>query len=440
MGKVWLVGANIIFWCSLFPRTLWYCLGFLFPEFMQKRVLKKILSQEGLSRDDFRVLQPASYDERHPCVSKKSIALVPTSGSSGCRKLIPYTEELLDAFQNAIAPWLFCLYVQCPFLFWKKQYWIISPPVQDMEQDASGIPVKYLDDGQYFSALQCMMLRWILGDIEDKSLGCISVWSASILRSRVVRGHLGTAVLSSWADGGCKKKDALIVQKTLGIRYLQPKGVMATECVITTPLLGGNCCLAYTSHFFEFLDSQGVLCEEKNLHIGEVYELVITTQGGFYRYKIGDRLRVTGMFLGRPTWSFEERTQTVDLRGEKLSEMFVADVCEQVFPEYSTDPAFVLFAPHLFLDGDLGYVLYTDRLVTTSQLERLEAGLCQSHHYKQCRDMGQLLALSQKRIACGLERYIEVCQKRQGCRIGDVKISILSQCDPWNEFDTPSSN
>src|SRR6266404_1584821 len=53
--------------------------------------------------------------------------LVPTSGSSGARKLIPFTAGLQQEFNAAIGPWLVDLQRQKPGLIGGPAYWSMTP-------------------------------------------------------------------------------------------------------------------------------------------------------------------------------------------------------------------------------------------------------------------------------------------------------------------------
>src|SRR5438552_398248 len=76
----------------------------------------------------------------------------------------------------------------------------------------------------------------------------------------------------------------------------------ASECVMAIPTTdrssGGA--LAYTSHFFEFIPERAIESSIPDtrfaweLETGQIYELVVSTSGGLYRYRIGDCVRVNG--------------------------------------------------------------------------------------------------------------------------------------------------
>lgn len=86
------------------------------------------------------------------------------------------------------------------------------------------------------------------------------------------------------------------------------------------------------SCFFEFIpqDDENAVSEEQgnpttltiaDLEQGKDYELVITNQSGFYRYRMGDIIRVTGFYHETPLIEFKYRKKnTVSLVGEKFTE------------------------------------------------------------------------------------------------------------------------
>ena len=92
-----------------------------------------------------------------------------------------------------------------------------------------------------------------------------------------------------------------------------------------------NYVLVPDSCFFEFIpmdgkDSQAGLDNPKTVLIDEVeegkdYELVITNQSGFYRYRMGDVIRIVGFYNESPMVVFKYRLKNiVSIAGEKFTE------------------------------------------------------------------------------------------------------------------------
>ena len=90
-------------------------------------------------------------------------------------------------------------------------------------------------------------------------------------------------------------------------------------------------CMIPKSCFFEFIpmDGKGAGTEEENpktllmdeLEDGKEYELVITNQSGFYRYRMGDVIKVIGFYNETPMIVFKYRKKNiVSIAGEKFTE------------------------------------------------------------------------------------------------------------------------
>ena len=107
-------------------------------------------------------------------------------------------------------------------------------------------------------------------------------------------------------------------------------GLRASEGTFSIPLRDGDPSgvLAVGGHAMEFLPASdqdpepgAVTLLADELEKGGLYRLVTTTSGGFYRYDLGDQVRVTG-FCGRtPEIAFERRSGAfLSATGEKVSE------------------------------------------------------------------------------------------------------------------------
>lgn len=84
--------------------------------------------------------------------------LVPTSGSSGAVKLIPWTDTLSRQFNQAIGAWVVDLYNQYPALKHGQCYWSISPAMPLQQEPGRVVPIGFDDDTQYLGG---WMSRWI---------------------------------------------------------------------------------------------------------------------------------------------------------------------------------------------------------------------------------------------------------------------------------------
>ena len=209
--------------------------------------------------------------------------------------------------------------------------------------------------------------------------------------------------------------------------HLQPKGLLATEAMVSVPITAaGGPVLAARSHFFEFLpqgeDSATLLAHE--LTEGETYEVVVTTGGGLYRYRLGDLVEVVSHHRRLPVLRFLGRADKVsDLVGEKLSEAFVA----ASFAAFGIE-GFAMLAPEA---DPPHYVLYTD-VPQPIIGERLDAALRESFHYDYARRVGQLGNIRVVLVEGDAQaRYLDACVAA-GQRLGDIKPVALALRGGWD--------
>jgi hypothetical protein len=243
-------------------------------------------------------------------------------------------------------------------------------------------------------------------------------------------------LISCWADGA-----AAPYAEELRRRFphvpLQPKGLLATEAFVSVPRAGfPGAVLAVTAHFFEFLTASGEPRLAHQLEKGSTYEVVVTTGGGFYRYRLHDLVEVVGFAGEAPCLRFAGKTDQVsDWFGEKLNEGFVAAVLERLFARHQLRPSFALLAPEPAA-GTLRYALYLELPGSPEPRglsEELDRALCESFHYAYCRRLGQLAPPRVAPVTDGAERYLRAC-RRQGRRLGDVKPAALHKDTHWGEW------
>ena len=243
--------------------------------------------------------------------------LQPTSGSTGGRKLIPYTRTLQRLLQRTIAAWIGDLFAGRAAVRRGRAYWSISPAFVPEPTTAGGLRIGFADDTEYLSGPERLAVRRVLAvppDVTDSGsvvafrrqtlahlvttpdLALISVWSPTFLlalvdelltatdevvdraatldpdradRARRILGSAGEpservaalwprlALISCWADGSSA---AFIprVEALFPTVELQPKGLLATEAFTSFPLLDRDgAALAARSHFFEFAPADG---------------------------------------------------------------------------------------------------------------------------------------------------------------------------------------
>ena len=140
----------------------------------------------------------------------------------------------------------------------------------------------------------------------------------------------------------------------------------ASECIMAIPTTDGSSggALAYTSHFFEFIPEGSI--ESTNpetrfaweLETGQIYELVVSTSGGLYRYRIGDCVRVNGFSGKVPLVEFLYRAgKTSSITGEKLTEYQVLEAARRAAPEGASGPQEFLCFPRSGADPHYGVLL-----------------------------------------------------------------------------------
>jgi len=239
-------------------------------------------------------------------------------------------------------------------------------------------------------------------------------------------------VISCWSDASSKPSIPALRALFPGVT-IQGKGLLATEGVVSIPLVGHDGSLAaVTSHFCEFLDRPGArphLLHE--LELGHEYSVLLTTGGGLYRYRLGDRVRVTGFAENTPLLEFLGKEDgTSDLCGEKLSPTFVSAILADLAKQHGIAPDFAMLAPSRLEKPR--YVLFLQGAAAHSDLAaRLDQRLAQNPHYAYCRRLGQLAAPRIFQIARGAaESYLRRCVSL-GQRAGVVKAVALHRLSGW---------
>ncbi len=403
-----------------------------------------------------------------------------TSGSTGGNKLIPYTQGLLDEFSAATGPWLFSLYRRHPGLLGTTSYWSLSPVTQGPQKTSGGLSIGIEDDTEYFDPLSAWALQKMLSvpqtvkkltDLEvwrlttarhllaDPALGFISVWSPSFLTLlfEAIQSHWDTLlaqlppgrarslrrlnrfipqevwprlqVVSCWTDGQAGSVLPALKHFLEEIK-IQPKGLLATEGVVSFPLslaepLPGPVA-AVGGPFLEFIDLEApqkrpALLTE--LRKDATYSPLLSTAGGFYRYALRDVVRCVGHWGALPCLRFEGKLdRTCDLVGEKLS----APEVEAAFQRLGIS-GFALLCPA----QPPHYRLYVEP-AELHLADRLDKILSESHHYGYARKLGQLGPVVAVPTQNGWRTY-EAALVARGARAGDIKPTPLDNRLFWRE-------
>jgi hypothetical protein len=415
--------------------------------------------------------------------------LIPTSGSTGAHKLIPFTAGSQREFGAAIGTWMVDLQHQSPGLLGGPAYWSVTPVLGGGTFEESTVPIGFDSDTAYLGGKRRRLMEAVMavppdvqhaGSIEAfryktllhllrcRELRLISVWHPSFLTLLLdaLPGHWeellndvaggaddslvplpGRAdqlrgadprrpvtlwpelrVISCWGNGAAALAWGEL-QRCFPNIWLQAKGLIATESFVTLPFRG-QYPPAIQSHFFEFIDAAGTVSPVEALHEGEEYEVVVTTGGGLWRYRLRDRVLVTGWLEKTPSLMFLARAGNVSDRfGEKLSEPFVAAVLRDMFR--SDSPRFALLAPD---EDDAGccYTLFVEGAAQTHWAGTLDEALRQNPHYAYCRDIGQLSTVRVFLIAARGFELFAARQGAQGARLGDIKPTALSVTTGWS--------
>jgi hypothetical protein len=236
-------------------------------------------------------------------------------------------------------------------------------------------------------------------------------------------------LISCWTSAQAKQASERLAAKFPGV-FLQGKGLLATEAPMTMPLIAAQGFVPMVSDvFFEFLDEQKNLKLLHELETGQEYEIVLTQRGGLYRYRIGDRVRVSKFYRATPCLEFTGRMDAVsDLVGEKLNEQFVQgclsrlsqqSAFQTLLPVIKDPPHYVLLIDSLRFDSASG-ALPNPALLET-ELDNL---LCQAFHYRNARMLGQLNAVRVCVAPKARDAYFDYFMSR-GQKFGDIKHRFL---------------
>ena len=119
------------------------------------------------SYEQFRERVPVvDYDDLQPWIARimrgeqgvltreRVTRLVPTSSSTGGRKLIPFTASFQRELNAAIGPWIVDLCRQYPSVPLGPAYWSISPAIPASADEKSAVPVGFEDDSAYLGGIQ----------------------------------------------------------------------------------------------------------------------------------------------------------------------------------------------------------------------------------------------------------------------------------------------
>lgn len=204
------------------------------------------------------------------------------------------------------------------------------------------------------------------------------------------------ALISCWTESWAAPYLQSLQELFPGIE-IQPKGLLATEGIVSIPITDANGyknVLAANAHFYEFK------CQETQkiqpaweLISGKKYELFLSTAGGFYRYPLNDLIEVQGFYKQLPILAFLGKTNIcTDLHGEKLNAPFLENAMNTILSKHEIRLQEWMVAPSELKDS---YILFICPLHESYNLLRqlqmeLEEALLQNFHYAHARNLGQL--------------------------------------------------
>ncbi len=248
-------------------------------------------------------------------------------------------------------------------------------------------------------------------------------------------------LISCWSDGWSKLPADKLAARFPDCRF-QGKGLMATEAFVTFPLQESTLddaapVLSVCSHYFEFIDC---VSEEifgaSELKCGGEYEVVVTTAGGLYRYRIGDIVRCEGHLSKVPRLRFLLRKAILsDLCGEKLDDALVGNCLQRILTGRNLDPELVFLAPlpEAWPPCYGLYISLESGLVPAELAAEIDQALCANFYYDQSRRANQLGPPQIRTIGReGAKRYFE--QKRKSQRESTVKWRPLETGAVWEEL------
>lgn len=436
--------------------------------------------------DDFLLLHPyidnMANGQGDILFKGKPLFFETTSGSTSNAKWIPYNAQLKREFQAAVAVWMKDVYRHCPAAFNGPSYWSISPALKDKETTTAGIPVGITSDTDYFNPLTAYFLKQLfavpsnLGSIRDAhhfylqtwrhllsrpDLSFVSVWSPNFLLNldAFLRANLEeilqTSLISSnrknevkWLVGNGSSwqrlfpKLALVscwtqaqaaiwlpkLKAVLGDVPIQGKGLLSTEGVVTIPLGFYQHILAYTSQFYEFrLPETEKIFRAHELESDAIYEVILTTGGGLYRYCTKDLVRCTVYVESVPCLEFVGRGSGVsDMVGEKISEVAVNGILAKLVTECPINSAFLYPVQMAHSAKYLLIVESNEELEVASLTIGVENELSKNPYYKQALAIGQLSKLELLKMPIGFSDNLYLQHKKvRKLKDGDVKLPLL---------------
>ncbi|HET6345226.1 MAG TPA: GH3 auxin-responsive promoter family protein, partial [Myxococcota bacterium] len=200
--------------------------------------------------------------------------------------------------------------------------------------------------------------------------------------------------------------------------------------------------LAVTAHVYEFVNLDAPRTPPTlvdGVRVGGLYQPLLTTAGGLYRYALPDVVECVGTQGALPLLRYVDKAEPVSVAAEALTAATVQRALEAACAELSFELRFALCTPL----GDRGYALYVESPGTGAALARLgeevEEQLCRHHGYWYCRRLGQLAPLQIFRVKDGVRRY-RAALRDQGLPEWELRSTALDGRALWAEvFGAPAA-
>ena len=244
--------ANSAWLASSLPAWTRFSRALNEPERAQRNILRRLIAtnRDGAfgqahgfktirSYEEFRERVPVmDHDALEPWVARVKrgetavltrepvTRLLPTSGSTGGRKLIPFTATFQRELNAAIGPWMLDLAREHPSLARGPAYWSVSPAIETPRED-SAVPIGFDDDSAYLGGLRKRFVEIALAvpsalrlvrDVDasryltllcllrQRGLRLISVWHPSFLTLLLdALPGLWDELLRDVESGGCRR-------------------------------------------------------------------------------------------------------------------------------------------------------------------------------------------------------------------------------------------
>lgn len=246
-------------------------------------------------------------------------------------------------------------------------------------------------------------------------------------------------LISCWADHH-DDSNLETLKRLIPGAYFQPKGLIATEGIVSFPFGKIEGLPAYRSHCVEFINKNGsALKSIDDLKQDEDYEPIISTGGGLYRYRMNDIVRVTGFYKNKlPLLKFlHKKDYVADVRGEKVSLVHVCEIVGILQNIYEKID-YCMIGP-VTTDNNAFYCCYIFshdfRPIDIDKVAAIiDNNLMNNYQYRYARHLGQL---SKPRVFIldndpvdDMTTYIESI----GTKRGDIKHYSLTRYTFWPQI------